>query len=156
MADVLYTTTDQIRAVMGFTEVNLPDKTLVDHDLATLIEIELDLVYSAHAVAIAAAESTPTTAELKLGNRIRLFCAYQGAVFTLPGLQMIAAQKMTDGDAEYQLFEKDNLERTEAKLIAMRDYLAGVLNPTDYGDTAGLYNQISSAVPAYDPVTATD
>ena len=64
MADILYTTTDQIRAVMGFTEVNLPDKTLVDHDLATLIEIELDLVYSAHAAAIAAAESTPTTSEL--------------------------------------------------------------------------------------------
>lgn len=154
MATVLHTTTEQIRAALGVSQRDIEDASMLDLDLETLILIEMDKVYSDHAAAVAAgAAPSATDAEKKLAKTIKLFCAYQGAVFLLPGLQHLVAQKVSDGDAEMQRFMKDDLEKTKDQITGMRDYLRAQLNPTTYGTAGALVSPLVSAVPDYDPVT---
>lgn len=154
MAAVLHTTTQQIRAVLGVTDREIEDVQMTDLDLATLIEIEADRVYADHAAAVTAGEAGGATdAEKKLCKTIKLFCAYQGAVFLLPGLQNLIVQKITDGDAEMQRFAKDDLAKTKDEITGMRDYLRATLNPADFGTTASVIAPVVAALPTYDPVT---
>lgn len=154
MAAVLHTTTQQIRAVLGITDREIEDVQMTDLDLETLIEIEVDRVYPTHAAAVAAGDAGGATdAEKKLSKTVKLFCAYQGAVFLLPGLQNLIVQKVTDGDAEMQRFMKDDLDKTKEQITGMRDYLRATLNPTEYGTSASIIVPIVAALPDYDPVT---
>ena len=65
---VFYTNTDQIRAVLGISEEEIADQTILDAEYEVIAESELDLAYEDHAAAIAASEDSGATA---MGGGIR-------------------------------------------------------------------------------------
>lgn len=148
-----YTSYDAIRAALGVTSNEITDAQLSDLNIEDLIMIELDQVYADHAVAKTTAESNyATDAEVKLWQKIKLFCQYQGAVFLLPALQTLVAQRVSDSQVTMERFMPEELEKTENKIIGMRDWLRAQLN-TDYATSALAVSPVISAVPDYDPVT---
>lgn len=153
--DVLYTTTEAIRAALGVTVKDVSDSQLTDLNLTDQLSLELDAVYPDHAAAKTAAEDvSPSAAEVRVFKIIKLFCQYQGAVFTLPGYQNLIAQKVSDGGFEMQRFVKDDIEKTKVEILSMRDKYKSLLElELDSTDTQAPYAVLVVAVPNYDPVT---
>jgi hypothetical protein len=154
--DILYTTSDSIRAALGVTEREISDGQLTALNTADQISIDLDEVYPDHAAAeIAAAGLTPTDLQLRTFSLIKLYCQYQGAVVVLPGFQNFIPQKLTDGGFEQQRFEKDNIEKTKAEIIGRRDKyklaLEQLIDPT----ATSLPSVLLRSIPDYDPVLNT-
>lgn len=154
MATVLYTTTDAIRGAIGVTGKEIEDAQITDLSMADQLEISLETVYPDH-VALAAAQSgSPTSEQVRLFKILKLFCMYEAAVICFTAAQQLLAQKITDGDAEMQRFDKDDLEKTKANIMGMRDKYRAMLA----GDTTPVVTMASLAVvtavtPTYDPVT---
>lgn len=153
--DQLYTTTEAIRAALGVTDKDVSDSQLTDLNLTDQLSLELDDVYPDHAAAKTAAEDvSPSAAEVRVFKIIKLFCQYQGAVFTLPGYQNLIAQKISDGGFEMQRFVKDDIEKTRAEITGMRDkYKALLAAELDSTDLQTPFTVLAVAVPNYDPVT---
>ena len=79
---------------------------------------------------------------------------YEAAVIMTPQYQNLFAQKITDGDAEMQRFQKDNLDETIQRMISMRDRYAGILKAAVPGaQPASSVVHFGTVQPAYDPVT---
>ncbi len=154
MSSIFYTTTEAIRAVLGVTDVEVEETQILNLGIDTQLELETDVVYSDHATVKAAVDAnTATTDQQRVWKILQLFCQYQAAVFMLPGIQLLVAQKITDGDFEMQRFMKDSLQETEAKITELRDKYRGLLNPTAYGSGALVHNPMMLATPTYNPVT---
>ena len=143
----LYTDTDAIRAALGVSDIELEDSSILNLGMEDQLFLWMEDNYPAHATTWAL---DPSDA---LRRTLKLLTMYQGAVFMLPQLQMIAAQKITDSDTEMQRFNKDDLELTSAKVMEMRDLYWGRLSPesTTPTDTNGFLFAFVS--PSYDPVT---
>jgi hypothetical protein len=153
---VFYTNTDQIRAVLGISVKELPDKTIADAEYEALVESELDPVYENHATAIAASEDgAATPAEISLGKKIRLLCAYEVAVLFCPQLQALIFKKIEDSKVKYERYSEEGLQQLKDDILAKRDYLRGVLNP-DYVISVASMSFINISRPGYDPVTGLD
>lgn len=153
--ELYYTTTEAVRAAIGLTINELSDQQLVDLGLEDQLSVELDIVYPAHATAKTAAEAGgATAAQVRTWKVIKLFVQYQGACFVLPGLQNFSAQKFTDGGFEMQRFGKDDIDKTKAEVMGMRDkykaILAEILDPTN---TVTPLTPIMTVTPTFDPVT---
>ena len=152
---VFYTNTDQIRAVLGISDDELSDQTIADAEYEVIAESELDLVYAAHAAAITDSEDPGATgAEISLGKRIRLLCAYEIAVMFCPQLQALIFKKIEDSKAKYERYSEEGLQKLKDDVLTMRDYLRGLLNPEFAISTSSL-SFIGVSRPSYDPVTNT-
>jgi hypothetical protein len=116
------------------------------------LEIELDTVYAGHAaLKVKIDAGTATTNEKATWKRLQIYVQYQAAVFLLPGLQNLTAQKVTDGDAEMQRFQRDSLQETIDRILGQRDKYLGLVNPALVPDGAA-FAVLSLVTPARDPV----
>lgn len=156
MADVLYTTTEAIRAAIGVTNKEVEDVQITDLNTADQIEISLEGVYPDHVALKAAIDGgTPTAEQTRLYKLLKLYCQYEGAVICLMAGQHLLAQKITDGDAEMQRFNKDNMQDTLNQIMSMRDRYRGLLSVGVVTPTVTMATLpiLTAVTPAYDPVT---
>lgn len=156
MADVLYTTTEAIRAAIGVTNKEVDDVQITDLNTADQIEISLEGVYPAHVALKAAIDGgTPTPEQVRLYKLLKLYCQYEGAVICLMAGQHLLAQKITDGDAEMQRFNKDNMQDTLNQIMSMRDRYRGLLSVGVVTPTVTMATLpiLTAVTPGYDPVT---
>lgn len=153
MTDVLYTTTDKIRAVLGVSDTELTDAQITNLSVAEQLELKLNKLYPDHVALKAVIDATTATDEQKLiWKNILLWCQFAGAVCMLPSVQFWIAQKITDGDVEMQRFQKDNLQDTIDRITGMQDQYANEINP-DVGGAGASTTLFSIVEPDYDPVT---
>jgi hypothetical protein len=154
VTQILYTSTDQIRAALGVTEREVTDDQINNLNVRDQLIFSLKPVYPDHATLWA--KSNPTDDEKLIKSALILFCQYESAVIMAAQLQMITAQKITDGDAEMQRFQKDNLDETIQRIISMRDRYANALKSSVPGfQTPAAIVHFGTVQPAYDPVTNT-
>lgn len=150
--DVGYTTTDQIRAVLGLTSKELGDSMISDLGTADLLSLDLYTVYPDHAALKQRIDDgTATSEDQHTWLVLRMYCRYQGACHLLPQFQMIVAKKVSDGDAEMIRFGPDNLQQFKDEIRGKRDEYLQELDPTFYDETYEMY--FGAVAPAYDPVT---
>lgn len=150
--NVLYTTSEQIRAVLGLGAIELPDALLTDLGVEDQLYLRLERVYSDHAALAAIIQNGGETAEQRATWRaLVLFTAYEAACSLLPQFQMIVAKRITDGDADMHRFGPDNLAQFCDNIRGKRDEYITLLNPTYF--SANAFSLIGVASPAFDPVT---
>ena len=155
--DILYTTTDAIRAALGVTVNEIADPQIVNLGISDQLDFSLEGVYPDHVNLKAKIDgNTATDAEKRLWKALVLFCQYEAAYIMCAQLQMLTAQKITDGDAEMQRFQKDNLDETISRILQYRNRYAGILTEGQTNSSTLLtLNHFGTAQPAYDPVTNT-
>ncbi len=146
---VLDVTTDNIRAALGLSEVELSDSRIADSMLEFQIQIKVRSVYPNYDT-LKAVHVAPDDA--KLWVLVQLYEMYCGAVFMLPQCQLIFAQLMMDGETSMARFQNNNLQDTIDRIVGQADLYAGLLNPTLYGVGLG-FKVLNTATPNYDPVT---
>jgi hypothetical protein len=151
---ILYTTTAQIRASLGVTEREIMDVQITDLNVRDQLVFSLKNVYPDHSVLWN--KANPTDDEKLLKTALILFCQYEAAVIMAAQLQMLTAQKISDGDAEMQRFQKDNLDETIQRISNLRDRYAGELKASVPGFQAtAAIAHFGTTQPTYDPVTNT-
>lgn len=154
MADILgLTTTDKVRAAWGVTVSELPDTLLDALDLADMLTLELSAMPMDYtAVKAAGTGETPTTEELTLWLRLKLFSAFFCAVQATPSMRLAVPQKMGDGNNSFSRFQGDVLDKTCAEVAsayhAARDEL---LAEAGLSVTTSATLAVSTE-PSYDPV----
>jgi hypothetical protein len=151
VTQVLYTTTDAIRAALGVTEKEIADGQIVNLSVRDQLLFSLEDVYPEHATLAAVQSGTPTADQVRLYTALTLFCQFEAAALMTAQLQMLTAQKITDGDAEMQRFQKDNLQDTINRIYSLRNRYGRVLKAQPSGTVSVAI--FSTTQPAYDPVT---
>lgn len=155
--EVLYTNTDAIRSALGVTASEIADAQITDLGISDQLLFSLETVYPDYATLKTAIDGgSATDAEKRLWKALQLFCMYESAYIMTPELQTLLAQKITDGDAEMQRFQKDNLEDTISRIIQARNKYVSILTAANTGIIAPkTLVHFGTAQPAYDPVTNT-
>lgn len=153
MATLGYVTTENVRAVLGVTEVELPDNSMTDLLVEEQVNVSLLDVYPDH-VALNAkiVDLSATAEEIAIWNVLKLYIMYESAVTMLPGLQNLIAQKISDGDTEMQRFLKDDLNATIGRITAQRDRYRGLVNADFAFDVSSSSYVLAIVVPTRDPV----
>ena len=153
--DVLYTTTDTIRAVLGLTDRELYDKQITDLGVEDLVSIELSGIFPDHDTLKNAVENNSATPEeLFLWKVLLQYVKYEAAAFLLPQFQMLVVQKISDGDAENSRFQNNNLQDTIERILTMRDkYRNMLLELLEATIERPVFSVFATVTPGYDPVT---
>lgn len=137
--NILYTTTEQIRACIGCDDQDLPDEVVNNRNLELLMLERLEDVYPTH-------ESANTET---LERRLTLWSMYFGALTLIEDASLSLAQKIQSNTDQIQRFAID-FEKLKAELRAKISKLELQLNPDIYGTS---FTVIGKASPAYDPIT---
>lgn len=152
--DVLYTTTDAIRAALGVTDREVKDNQITDLGVEDMVEIELKTVYPNHAALKQKIDDITATPEEKFTWSILLqYVKYEAAAFMLPQFQTLIVQKISDGDAEMSRFQATNLQDTINRILTMRDKYRGMLQIEGGEFPREALSLFSVVSPTYDPVT---
>lgn len=153
----LYTNTDAIRAALGVTENEIGDSQIINLAIPDQLLFSLESVYADHVALKAVIDNnTATDAQKRLWMALTLFCQYEAAYIMCAQLQMLTAQKITDGDAEMQRFQKDNLEETISRILQHRNrYMTVLIGGGAVPPAPVVLSHFSTVQPAYDPVTNT-
>jgi hypothetical protein len=151
--NILYSSISSVRAVLGLSSEELPSSNVEGLDLATLVELELDLIYPQHLIVHAAVEGGLASPEqARIFKVLKLFCGYQAAVFLLPQLQMLVVQSISDGDAENSRFSPNDLETMKYQIRGRLQHVKEILNPS-IAIASGLVSVLIGVQPNFDPVT---
>jgi hypothetical protein len=157
MSNVSYTTTDNIRAALGVSDVELLDTLIINASIADQIEVKLSEVFPG-AAALAALNAQPppdpppTDADVLQWKILKLFCMYYGAVCVLTAGQTILFQSITDSQTTNMRFGDDIADLTD-RIQSRVDLYLGLLNPA-YSTDSGLgFGLIGVSRPCKDPVT---
>jgi hypothetical protein len=155
MADVLYTTTDAIRAAVGVTEVEVKDSQITDLNVEDQLEIYLDQVYPDHAALVDAneegADPAPTPEQISDWKKLKLLCQYAAAVILLQAGQNLLVQAVTEGGTSMSRFSRNDIETTLARLEGMRDQFLSALTGVSPAE-AYMVSPFKRVSPDYDPV----
>lgn len=155
MADILYTTTDAVRAAIGVTDVEVTDKQILDLNIEDQLVLFLEDVYPNYE-ALAEANETgadppPTSAQISDWKKLKLTCQYAAAVILLQAGQYLLVQAVTEGGTNMSRFSRNDIETTLARLMGMRDQFLVSLTGVD-PVTAYVVSPLVRGVPNYDPV----
>ncbi len=149
-AAILYTNSDRVRAVLGLSDVELPDSVLENLDCYERLELDLEDVYEDHVALKATIDTgTPTTDELRTWKILVLYSSYRVATFCLPQLQLIVDKRRSDGDFEGDRFGT-NLDKLSHDISAEADKLKALIDPDLVTFSV---SPLSAVTPGYDPVT---
>lgn len=156
-----YTSSAEIRALLGVTSKELKDDQLMLPMYRTLLSIDLDELDPQLEAdyEMAKSKSSLTTTESKFLDFVQLYASYAIALHVFPALEQFAPQKITDGRAEVQRSEsdlknlKDGLEYGEQRLRNKLLEVYKLLNPNNNQETTiePFIMSIASTLPT-DPV----
>lgn len=151
---ILYTTSESVRAALGITEREVSDAQMSALNLDIQVELDLDIVYPDHATAKTDAEGgSATDGQVRIFRLIRMYCQYQGACLMLPGFQNLIPQKLSDGGFEMQRFAKDDLDKTKAEIYGLRDKYKLALELVLDTDADSPTPIMATSTPQFNPVT---
>lgn len=162
MALTDYTTFDEVRALLGVSDEEIGDETLALPIWSTKLDFALEEISETLQETLENISSTPeanrTAAQKKLLKVGNLYAAYSVASDLLVSLPMFGFERVTDGKAEIQRFDRweDLRNGVAAGLQAMKVKLRLALATVD-----SAYNLPATIVPvrvvstglATDPVT---
>ena len=156
-----YTSSAEIRALLGVTSKELKDDQLLLPMYRTLLSIDLDELDPQLEAdyEMVKAKSSLTATESKFLDFVQLYASYAIALHVFPALEQFAPQKITDGRAEVQRSEsdlknlKDGLEYGEQRLRNKLLEVYKLLNPNNNQETTiePFIMSIASTLPT-DPV----
>lgn len=148
MIYVLYTTSDQIRAVAGLSEEDVADSVIQARDMELELKVDLYQWLPNHDVLQA---DTSTTQAQFISDSIQLYTAYRAAVMLLRS-PMLILQKVGDGSNTAERFAIDPAATADA-LQAEADKLRGVISNVLVPPTTTVPVKFFSIdTPSYDPV----
>jgi hypothetical protein len=161
MALLDYTTYDDIRAILGVSSTELPDKVLALNTYAFQGELALTDVYSDLPTLFATVKASiaPTTTEATLENVVTLFYGYSIAKVLLVALPLFAVQSLGDGRANFTRHSDifaDVRDGVDAALTALRKRLVDLINtllPGTVTVSATVTTHMLATGLAVDPVT---
>ena len=154
MADVLYTTTDSIRAAIGVSDVEIGDNRIIDLCVEDQLLIYFDEVVPTHENIQSEGTSPGATAEQKLRWRaLRMLTMYAAAVIVLQAAQTLLAQKLDDGGTSMARFAKDDITTLVSNLAGQRDQYLSIVNGESDVTANALPTPFLAVQPGYDPVT---
>lgn len=98
MQTVLYTTTDQIRSMLGLTVEDMSDVQITDRSLDKELSLDLASWISTHATIYSTGRGpSATTIQSSQSDALQLYCAYYCAYLVAISMQMAAPQAISDG-----------------------------------------------------------
>lgn len=156
-----YTTSAEVRALLGVTSKELKDEQLALPMYRRLLSTELDELdpqLEADYEALANLPSPDATQE-KFKDLVQLYSSYAIALHLVPSLEQFAPQKITDGRAEVQRSESDlktlisGLEYGEQRLRTKLLDVYKILNPGNNVETEILpFTMVIGSTLPVDPV----
>ena len=151
---VSYTNTDNIRAALGVSAVEMSDQRIIDTQIEMQLGLRLTQVCTTDPETIKTdGTSVGATQDQKnLWYALQLYCMYYGAVLMMPALQMLVAATVTDSETTNTRFGVDDIQATIDRITGRADYYAGLLNPAYETSTLG-FTMVGVVSPSYDPVT---
>jgi len=160
MSLLLYTSYNEVRAVLGVSITELPDTVLSGSIYGTLLTLALEDInvsIPAYFVTVSALPS-PTTSQTRFLDLVRLISPYSTAKELLTSLPLFAVQSIGDGRAQFtrqtDVFA-DVRDGVDAALMSLRTRLlasyAG-LTATSITVRPNLVMTVASAL-GFDPVT---
>src|SRR5882672_9280705 len=154
MANILFITTNSIRAAIGVTPAELKDDAIEDFLVEDNLQLYLARNYPDWSALADANKSgqTPTTEQVASFRALKLLCMYAAAVICLQGGPNWLAQEIQSGGVTTARFSKDDLETTLGRMESQRDYFLGVLTGDD-PFVEFFVNPVISSHPNYDPVS---
>lgn len=157
-----YTTTEQVRALLGVSDEELTDETLnlpvYEHGL----QFELQKVSEGLPALFTTLKDKPqlSSAEDRLVKSVEYYCAIEGAVQAGSSLALVAPKRMTDDKSGFERFSdspyRDVLERLQLKLIGARGALIRALESltgATISEPVSVATQFVAVKRGYDPVT---
>ena len=151
MITILYTDSDKVRSVLGVSDRELLDQTMLDLEIEDQLLLNLPEVYPDH-VALAAIAEGPNaelTAEQDLAWRVlRQYVKYRAATYLLPQFQMITWKRLSDGDVDQTRYGPDDLAQFCDNIKGEADKYEEALNPSSDRLMVGF----GLVTPGYDPV----
>lgn len=113
MALLDYTSYDEVRAVLGVSSTELPDRTLAQPLYDTHAELALEDIAptlpTVYADIVALPSGTATAVQLRLQTLVQLFVPYAVAAKLLTSLPLFAVQSLTDGRAGFDRQDNGNI-----------------------------------------------
>ena len=149
-----YTGTDAIRAAIGVSDNDIPDKLLVDQRLDLELTVDLDLWVPTHATLYAAGIATGAAAEDRLkANYISLYAQWFCAAQVASNMKLALPQSISDGKAEMRRFQTLDLAAIEIAAKSRVTYYKNLLSAAEGStSTATPISFTSISSPVYDPV----
>lgn len=161
MSLTTYTTYNEVRAVLGVSMTELPDTILSQPIYSTLLDLALEDVnvnIPAHFATVSALP-TPSSAQNRFLDLVKLYAPYSTAKELLVSLPLFSVQSLTDGRAEFtrqnDVFE-DVRDGVESALLSLRARLSASyagLTVTSATIRPTLVMTVASAL-GFDPVKA--
>jgi hypothetical protein len=156
MAAILYTSTDQVRSIMGCTVEDIDDATITGRDPVTELTADLYTWLPTHAtIASEGSAQTPTALQSHKYNLLKLYSAYYVASLVMEAILTIIPAKISDGKNIMGRYEnKQELVTMQGKAYdkamkfkaALLEYAGTTVTPM------AMFKGVGSS---YDPVTNT-
>lgn len=163
MALIPYTTSEEVRAVLGVSKTELPDATLLlpIYEAGMLEDLaKIDPLLKATLDNLMTAVPAPTAVnEVRFVRVAKLFMAYSVAMQLLNSLPMFSVKSLTDGKAEFSR-QSEVIDTMTANITKMWGSLRNTLQVL-YGTlvvftpVAATLPTLSAGVTLTDPVTST-
>jgi hypothetical protein len=158
MSNVSYTTTDNIRAALGVSDVELLDTLIINASIADQIDVKLSEVFPG-AAALAALNAQPppvpppTDADVLQWKILKLFCMYYGAIVRSgSGANYPVPEHYGFADNEHAVRERP-CRSHGSDAVTRSDLYLGLLNPAYSSDLGLGFGLIGVSRPCKDPVT---
>lgn len=156
-----YTTYDDVRAILGVSTTELPDRTLSLALYSDQAELMLSDIYETLPDLFATIKTnpTPTTLEAKVEKLVVLYYGYAVAKILLTALPMFSVKSLDDGRAGFVRFDdalNDIKDGVDAALATLKARLIAALNaliPGAVNTTVTERVHIVATGLAVDPVT---
>jgi len=152
---LVYTTTDQVRSIAGIDEVDVTNEMMAHLNIGNELLLDLSSFLPNHEAIYATGNLSGATQEERNATiALSAFCKYWGAGFLLNYMQLSIPQLIRDGKNELRRYENLDLDKLAQKMIDRANKLKDLLEETvGTPPVATVFSIMSSAAPAYDPVS---
>jgi hypothetical protein len=137
--NILYTTTDKIRAVIGLDDDDMPDAFINGRDLDLLMAERLDVVFPLH----------EDNSDDAIDRKLRLWCMYFGALTLIEDGVLALLKKQQANTDSQERFDID-FEALKASLRGKINTLETKLSPEMVPASISIMGKAS---PGRDPIT---
>lgn len=149
-----YTTTDAVRGCLGVDQDDLPDRYMVDSQVALELSLDLDSWLSTHAALYTTGTTgSPTASQKAVADRIKLYAQWFVAL-EFANRPLTVPYITTDGKAQIDRFKVDLAKVAELAAAKVAKYKGELIEAVEGGTAAAPYSDfVSVATPGADPVT---
>lgn len=154
MAALLYSTTGQVRAIVGASDVELPDATIAARNTDMELTVDLYDWCPTHAtIASDGTTGTPTADEIFKYQLLQLYSAHFHAALVLEAGQTTLLQKVSDGANEMARFTTADINDLHMHALAKCEHFKARLQDAIGETPEATTPHFFGVSGGYDPVT---